>query len=77
MAKVRKNENNTADLARIAHAWARMNTVTRENDNLKLRKQEAIDVGLEAIAEEFKKKPEVLGASNQFREVVKRAENEK
>ncbi len=77
IAKVRKNENNTADLARIAHAWARMNTVTRENENLKLRKQEAIDVGLEAIAEEFKKKPEVLGAFNQFREVVKRAENEK
>lgn len=76
ITKVRKNENNTADLARIAHAWARMNTVTTENENLKLRKQEAIDVGLDTLRSELKRNPKAIAAFNNLYDIVKGKEGE-
>jgi hypothetical protein len=77
ITKVRKNENNTTDLARIAHAWARMNTVTRENENLKLRQQQAIDIGLRALLAEAKGKPKAIAAFYTFHDVVKGKEGER
>jgi hypothetical protein len=77
ITKVRKNENNTADLARIAHAWARMNTVTTENENLKLRKQEAVDTGLDALRSELQQNPKAIAAFNNLYDIVKGKESEK
>ena len=37
ITKVRKNENNTADIARLTHAWARLHHASTESESLKVR----------------------------------------
>ncbi len=67
---IRKRDNDPAGLARLANAWARMNHSGLELERFKLQTQQAIDVGLSALYEELKTKPETLAAFQKFREVI-------
>ena len=71
ITKVRKNENNTADLARIAHAWARLRHASAESEQVKLRTEKVIDAGLNALFEEAKNNPKAMAAFYTFHDIVK------
>ncbi|MGA2140013.1 MAG: hypothetical protein ABSH14_14240 [Verrucomicrobiia bacterium] len=68
---IHKGKNDPTQLARLAHAWARMNHSGLELEKFKLQSQKAIDIGLQAVCDEFKTKPDVLAAFQKFREIVK------
>lgn len=65
-------KNDPADIALLANAWARMNQVGTEVEKLKLRSEDAIDIGLKALQEEMKANPRALEQFNKLREIVKR-----
>jgi hypothetical protein len=71
ITKVRKNENNTADIARIAHAWARLHHASTESEQVKLRAKEVVDVGLDALRSELKRNPKAIAAFNNLYDIVK------
>jgi hypothetical protein len=68
---IRKRNNDPADLARLANAWARMNHSGLELEKFKLQSQQAIDVGLSALLEDLKKNPEAIAAFNKLYDIVK------
>ena len=68
---IRKRNNDPADLARLANAWARMNHSGLELEKFKLQTQQAIDVGLSALYEESKNNPEAMAAFHKFHAIVK------
>jgi hypothetical protein len=51
---LRKGNNDPANLARLANAWARMNHSGLELEKFKLQTERAIDVGLDALRSELK-----------------------
>jgi hypothetical protein len=65
-------KNDPADIAVLANSWARMNQVGTEIEKLKLRAEDAIDIGLKALQEEMKANPRALEQFNKLREIVKR-----
>jgi len=71
ITKVRKNENNTADIARLTHAWARLHHASTESESLKVRTQKVIDAGLNSIIVELGKNPEALAVFRKLRDLVK------
>jgi hypothetical protein len=68
---IRKGNNDPADLARLANAWARMNHSGLELEKFKLQSKAAIDVGLSALLEDVKKNPEAIAAFYKFHDIVK------
>jgi hypothetical protein len=68
---IRKGNNDPANLARLANAWARINHSGLELEKFKLQSQKAIDVGLSALLEDAKHKPEAIIAFNKFHDIVK------
>jgi hypothetical protein len=71
ITKVRKNENNSADIARLTHAWARLHHASNESEQLKLRTQNVIDAGLQAMYDECKGNPKAIAAFYTFHDLVK------
>lgn len=72
LQRIRKGDNNPVVLARLSHAWARMNQSRTETEKLKLQTQSAIDVGLQALYDEMKDNPEAVEQFKKLREIVKR-----
>jgi hypothetical protein len=68
---IRKGNNDPADLARLANAWARMNHSGVELEKLKIQSQKAIDTGLSALLEDLKNNPEARAAFNNLYNIVK------
>jgi hypothetical protein len=69
----RNHDDDPAALARLANAWARMNQTATGIETLELRKQEAIDLGLQALLDEAKGNPEAIKQFNKFHDLVKRS----
>jgi len=74
LGNVRKGDNDPKEIARLAQAWARMSDAGVEIEKLNLRKQEAIDVGLDALWDDIKDRPEAKEAWQNFYDLVKRLE---
>lgn len=70
ITRVRKNENNSADIARLTHAWARLHHASNESEQLKLRTQKVIDAGLKAVFDEIKTNPKAIAAFKTLRNIV-------
>lgn len=68
---IRKGNNDPANLARLANAWARMNHSGLELEKFKLQSKKVIDVGLSALLEDVKNNPEAIAAFNKFYDIVK------
>jgi len=65
-------DNDPAEIARLANAWARMNQTGTEVEKLKLRSQEVIEVGLQALYDEMKDNPDAIAQFQKLREIMKR-----
>jgi hypothetical protein len=70
---IRKDGNDSVKIARLANAWARLNQTATGVEALKLRKQEAIDIGLQALLDEAKGNPKAIEQFNKFHDLVKRS----
>jgi len=68
---VDEENTNPVELAQLANAWARLNQTATENEKLKLRSEDSLDVGLKAISDEIQDNPEALALFNKLRDVVK------
>ena len=66
-----EDKKDPAELARLANAWARLNQTATENEKLKLRTEDSLDVGLKAISDEIQDNPEALALFNKLRDAVK------
>ncbi len=71
--QIRNKHKDPADLARLANAWARMSQTATGVEALKLRKQEGIDAGLQALYDEAKGNPEAMKQFHKFHEIVKQS----
>lgn len=71
ITKVRNHENNSADIARLTHAWARVYHISTETEKFKLQNQKAIDVGLKVLTDELKRNPKALEAFRAVRAAIK------
>jgi hypothetical protein len=56
-----------------ASTWARLNQGKMEEEKLKLKTEEALQVGLKAVSDEIKAMPEVQEAFDKFYKVYERA----
>ena len=74
METVYQGDKNPQEIARLAQAWARMSDAGVEIEKLNLRKQEAIDVGLDALWDDIKDRPEAKEAWENLYTIVKRLE---
>jgi len=68
---VRKGNNDPANLARLANAWARMNHSGLELEKFKLQSQKGMDLALSALRNEVKMNPEAIAAFNKFYNIAK------
>jgi hypothetical protein len=59
------------ELAQLANAWARLNQTATENEKIKLRTQDSIDAGLEALKAEITKDPETVELFKKLHDIVK------
>jgi hypothetical protein len=66
-----KGNSDPADIARLANAWARTNQAGTEFAKLKLRTQDSMDAGLQALYEDVKDNAAALELFNKFRDLVK------
>lgn len=69
--RICKGGDEPAEIARLANAWARMSHARTETEKLKLRTQEAIDVGLQALHDEMKDNPEAIELLRKLNDAVK------
>ena len=68
---VREGDSDPAEIARLAHAWARMSQAGVEIEKLKLHTKEAVDLALHALYEEVKDNPKAIEAFYKFRDLAK------
>lgn len=73
ISEVCKPNSDPADIARLATAWARANQAGTEVAKLKLRTQDSVNVGLQALYDNVKDNPAALELFNKFRDLVKSA----
>jgi hypothetical protein len=71
MTMVHQKDKNPRDIARLAQAWARMSDAGVQTEKLNLRTKELVDMGLDALWDEFKQHPVLREAFERFRDVVK------
>ncbi len=71
--EVCNGKSDPADIARLATAWARTNQAGTEVAKLKLRTQDSVDTGLQALYDDVKDNPAALKLFNKFRDIVKSA----
>jgi hypothetical protein len=74
IANAHRGGNDPKEIARLAQAWARVSDAGLEVEKMNLRKQEAIDVGLQALWEDVKQWPEAVEAWQKFYDLVKQLE---
>jgi hypothetical protein len=72
--RVRTGSKNPDQLARLAHAWARMNESSIQTERFKLATEESTRIAIAALASEVRGHPETLAAFNAFYATVKRVE---
>jgi hypothetical protein len=70
ITKARKNENNSADIARLTHAWARMHHASAESEQVKMRTEKIVNIGLSALRTELKNNPEAHAAFRKLKAIV-------
>ena len=66
-----EEDTDPAELARLATAWARLNQSATENEKIKLRTQDSLDAGLEALKAEITKDPETVELFKRLHDIVK------
>ena len=71
IGNARNGGSDPEDIARLAHAWARMSQAGVEVEKLKLQSQEAVEIALQAMYDEIKDSPEAVAAFHTFYDVVK------
>jgi hypothetical protein len=72
IGKARNRKNiKPDDLARLANAWARVSGADAVAENTRLRQQDSIDTGLQALYDDVKDHPAALELFNKFRDIVK------
>jgi hypothetical protein len=59
------------EISRLASAWARLNQTATENEKLKLRTEDSVDAGLEALKAEITKDPETVELFKKLHDIVK------
>ncbi len=69
------DKTDPADIARLANAWARTNQAGTEVAKLKLRTQDSVEAGLQALFEEMKDIPQAVAQYQKLREILKRPAN--
>jgi hypothetical protein len=68
---VHKESKDPTELAQLATAWARLNQTAIELEKLRLRTQQAVDAGLEALKSEITKDPETVELFKKLHDTVK------
>jgi hypothetical protein len=76
ISNARQGQTDPKEIARLAQAWARVSDAGVEVEKMTLRKQEAIDVGLDALWDDIKDRPEAKEAWQNLYNIVKRLEAE-
>ena len=66
-----EEDTDPAELARLATAWARLNQSATENEKVKIRTQDSVDAGLEALKAEITKNPETVALFKKLHDSVK------
>jgi hypothetical protein len=74
ISNAREGQTDPKEIARLAQAWARVSDAGVEVEKTNLKAKEAIDVGLDALWEDIKDRPEAKEAWQKFYDVVKRLE---
>jgi hypothetical protein len=66
-----EEDTDPKELARLATAWARLNQSATENEKVKIRTQDSVDAGLEALKAEITKNPETVALFKKLHDAVK------
>lgn len=66
-----EEDTDPAEIARLATAWARLNQSATENEKVKIRTQDSVDAGLEALKAEITKDPETVELFKRLHDIVK------
>ena len=71
MQLLQEGKNDPDKIARLAHAWARMNHATTESEKFKLANQKAIDLGWDELKKEVIAHPEAVELLRKMHAIVK------
>jgi len=66
-----EEDTDPVEIARLATAWARLNQSATENEKVKIRTQDSVDAGLEALKAEITKNPETVALFKKLHDAVK------
>ena len=77
VSTIKGGSSDPKDIAQLANAWARLNQGKMEAEKLKLKTEEALQVGLNAVKDQIKAIPEALELFQKLREVMERPDGKR